>query len=545
MPTCMHATVALLATLLLAGCAVGPSAGVSAAVVRAGERQRAVERADARAAMGCYLPMSEALAGYDVLLAEADDEAVRTRAFEVATLLAMRERLIGLYPGRHQDAPARLASGLPPDLLATAALDVLDLTEWRRGTRPPSVSEGSFVEMRRRAVRAHAALRPLADRDVRAAKLLVHLLAAVPFASLPVDAPLGTPGLVALSLDSAPWAKGHLAMPSFGVAWLFGQRGTSAEEWAAWLEAHPTCVEVHVPMADHALAARRLLSTDTALSHALEALPALVPARVMRGDIRVTLGDYESALGYFAEVIRDVPAHREARLGQLVALSNLLRHDEALGVADEMIALGEWYLGEALYWKAWNLFHQRRLADARASLVEAKRLLYNADVFYLSALIAFQEEQWDEARTELAATIGLDGQHCDARFTLAAVHLMTRVWMSADETFDTATTCFEAREPALAAAVAEVAEAPLSSAQRDILRTRRQQQLEATVTQKQWARYNRAVALANRGEREQARLLADDVAQHGETPGPASAASDLLLQLGPDGRPVRPARGPD
>lgn len=478
---------------------------------------------------GCYAPLSEAVAAYDALLAERDDAAVRRRGFEAATLVAVRERALGLYPGTRQDAPARLAVGLPADQTA-AALDVLEILEWRRGTRPSEVSGERFADLRARASRAHDTLLPLAGTEPFAAVLLVHVLSAYPFASLPPEAPLSGTRLLPLSLETAPWAAAHVEHPAFGFAWLLGQRDTTPEEWRAWFDAHPACHEALVPIADGALARGQLMSADTALAQALAVLPDLVPARVVRGEIRTKLGDYEDALPHFTHVVRHVPAHREARLGHLIALSNLMRHDEALTAADAMIGLGEWYLGEAYYWKAWNLFHRRRLVESRAALVEAKRLLFSADVLYLGGLIAYREEKWDEARTELTRTIETDATHCDAHFTLGAVHLLSEAWALAAAPFAEATDCLAGREPALVAAVAEVDTANLSEPQKTALRARRQQALDATIAQKHWARYNRAVALSNSGDRDAARALAEDVSQQGGPP--AAAASDLLLQLG-------------
>ncbi len=530
----------VLLTSLLPGCALRSAADDAERSARTMWTQRAAE-ADAQAATGCYLPMAEALAGYEMLLAEQDDARLRARAFSVAAMLAVRERLIGLYPGVHQEAPARLAVGLPA-APTQAALDVIDLVRWRAGSGPTPGPRGRVAETDARARHAYETLHPLAVVDPAAAALLIHLVASVPVAGRAVGVPHGEPASTTGVPVADALAEAHPGSASVALALLFASRDTRADDWTAWLEAQPTCVELHVPLADHWLAARRLLSTDASLARALEGLPGLVPARVMRGDIRAMLGDHESALGYFAHVIDVVADHREARLGHLVALSHLGRHEAAVSAADDMVALGEWYLGEAFYWKAWNLYHLGRRPAARAALADARTLLVNAEVFHLEGRIAFEDERWDDARTALTQALGLEADHCDARFLLGAVDLMTRVWASAAETFERAAACFEAREPALAAAVADVADAPLSDAQREALRARRQRHLEVVVAQKQWARYNRAVVLANRGDRDQARHLAEDVAQQTGSPGPAAAAADLLVQLGPDRAPAPPDR---
>ncbi len=527
--TCLH-VVLVLWTL---GCAARPpSTGAGAA---AAARVAMVTQADALASQGCYLPMAEALGTYETLLTEADDAALRRRAFDVAVLLAIRERLLGVYPGSHQGAPERFAVGLAdPDV--GLALDVLTLIDWRRGTRPSLLSSRSFETVRATMYAAHEALVARAPDDERSAVLLLHLLKAHPFAGVPPSESWSRVRLAPLSFETAPWAEAHVASPAAGFAWLLAQAGTTEAEWITWLDAHPACVEALVPIADAALAGGRLMSTDAALARALDALPALVPARVMRGEIRTRLEDHEGALTYFSEVVHRVPEHREARLGRLVALSNLARHDDALSEADAMISLGEWYLGEAHYWKAWNLYQKTSLLEARAALVVAKRMLYNADVHYLGALIAYREEQWDEAIAELTRTLEAEAAHCDAHFTLGAVHLLQQAWQPAEPAFGAAAECLAGREPRFAAALAEAEAAELDPTLQAALVSRRRQALEANVEQMHWARYNHAIALANIGQRERALALAADVVQRGGRP--AAAAEDLLLQLAPSSRPT-------
>src|SRR5690606_22705124 len=129
-----------------------PVTGDAAASVRA--RRAAVAQADALARQGCYQPMAEALRTYQALLADAEDVALRRRAFDVAVLLAVRERVLGLYPGPHQEAPQHLAAGLTdPDV--TLALDVLALIDWRRGTRPSMTSSRPFEAIRATMYAAH------------------------------------------------------------------------------------------------------------------------------------------------------------------------------------------------------------------------------------------------------------------------------------------------------------------------------------------------------------------------------------------------------
>jgi len=472
--------------LLGGGCASRPARTADEAALAAAQAQRtaALAEGDRLASVGCYQPMRAALDRYAPYL---DDRSVRRRAFDVAVALVLRERRLGVYPGQDAAALASLAQGLEGNDVALA-LEVVDVLPFRRGTRPPDVPAAeSFADLRRRVSRLHGELRLRADTHAMAALLLMHLLASHPPASLPPDTPLSGRRFEAPTLETWPWVAPHLERSGVALAWLDVRGATPADEWAVWQLEHPDCDEVFVFIADAELGQRRLASADAALGAAVAALPDLVPARVLRGDIRLDLGDYGEALDQFTAVTARVPEHREAWLGAVQALSHLGRAPEAIAAADRLLALGEWYLGEAHYWKAWNQFQQRALVEARASLEQARPLLHSASVYYLGALIAYREEQWLGARTELGRALDAEPGHCDARFLLGAVHLLEQSWQEAIAAFSDAELCFARSEPALAAAVADVDASALDAARRAALRARRQQALDECVRQQQWA----------------------------------------------------------
>ncbi len=518
--------------LLLAGCASHAPVRAAADAAHAA----AIQDADALAAEGCYAPMERALTLYASALAERpDDAALRRRAFDVAVQLALRERRLGLFPGRYDASAARLAGGLD-DPASTVALEIVALVPWRQGTRPPWSEAGTFAERRTQARRLYEVLRPQADTDPRAALLLMHLLAAFPFAELPIEAPLAGQRFGLPDLEAWPWVSPHLHDPALALVWDDMRGASTADDWAVLYAERPRCHEALVFMADAELRSRRLASAEAALAAALSALPDLVPARVSRGRIHAEIGNDEEALAQYEQVTARVPTHREAWLGVLEALSRLGRHDDALAAADRLLALGEWYLGEAYYWRAWNFLQVGRLPEARAAVDDARKLLHSADVHYLAGLIAYQETAWGRARSDLELAVGLDAGHCDARFMLGASLLREQAWEPAGGAFEMAEACFVGREPALAAAVAEVDASAFDDARRAAIRARRQRALDACRQQQQWARYNRAVALASQGQHDSARALGEAVAKTGGPP--ADAAAGLLQQLG------RPAPAP-
>lgn len=510
-----------------AGCGARAPVGPAAMVAAPAAAQAATRaRADALAAEGCHAPMAEAVSLYRGL----GEAWAERRAFDLAVRLAVRERRLGLYPGRHAEIAADLAARLPGPDVATA-MEVVEVVPWRHGTRAPVVpTAGSFGALRERIHRLYRALEPRAAADPTSTFLLMHLLAAYPLSSQPPDVPVDRRRFGEVTLESWPWVEPHLARTDVALAWYDLRGVTAPDDWAIFQAEHPRCDEVFVFLADAEIARRRLGSADAALAAAVTALPDLVPARIIRAEMRAELGDYAEALELLTPVTARIADHREVWLGTLVALSRLGHYDEAIAAADTLLTLGEWYLGEAHYWKAWNRFEQGRLGDAEASLVDARRLLHNSDVYYLGGLIAYRGEQWPRAREEFGRALDVDATHCDARFMQGAVLLLERTWPAADEAFMQAEVCLRTREPLLEAALADVDRAAFDAARRAALRARRQQALDGCREQQRWARYNRAVALTNDGRRDEGRALADALARQA---GPvAAAARDLLVQLG-------------
>ena len=135
--------------------------------------------ADASVADGCYRCLELALREYEAALAAGVDATVAPRAYRVAVHLALRERLLGLFPGDYQDAPARLAQHAQPDDRA-AASDVLEVMPWRRGTQTlgivPYVQPADLPRLRER----RRALEPLAETDAWHAMLLLALVGTNP-----------------------------------------------------------------------------------------------------------------------------------------------------------------------------------------------------------------------------------------------------------------------------------------------------------------------------------------------------------------------------
>lgn len=513
---------ALLVVALTSGCRIARAPVVSDPWP---ERLRV---ADAAAAEGCYRCLERALREYDAGAAAGHaDPTLGARAHRVAVHLAVRERLLGLFPGTYQDAPARWAAAAPADDVAAAA-DVVPAVTWRRGTATagvgPFVAREDVGRLRTRRV----ALEARADADPWVATLLLALVGTNPVLGLDEGqrpAPGALPGL-----EPATWAQRHPDDPPLGFTRLVLLR-SSIDDLDAFRATHASFAELDVIAGEAELARGRLVSADETLARALAEFPSLVPALALRGDLRQRMEDYALAVDLYTTLLARLPDHREALLGLTKSLGFMGRHAEAIAAADRMLALGTWYMGEAFYWKAWNLYTIGRLDAARASVDDARRLLVNADVHYLGGVIAFKQGRHDDAGTDFDAAIDLESRHCEAHFDRAALRLTRRAWPVAAAGFDEAFECLDARTPVLEQRIVDAREARLADAAREALVQRREQALRDHRHQQAWARYNGGVGYANAGNPVAARARAGEAITIG---GPAAEAAERLLpQLPP------------
>ena len=335
--------------LILALVACAPAARRTPAVDVWPARLRAADQA---AMDGCYRCLELALREYEAALAAKSDVSIAAKAYRTAVHLALRERLLGLYPGAYQDAPERLASGAAPEDVA-AAVDVLSAVPWRRGTQTAGSGMMPTPDTLARLRGRRASLEAAADTDPWTATLLLTLVGTNPFIALEEGqrvAPGTQPGL-----ERDVWVRRHPGDATLSFTRLVLLR-SSVEDLTAFRAAHAAFAELDVLAGEAELARGRLVSADEAFARALDEFPSLVPALALRGDIRQRMEDYALAIVLYDQLLDRLPEHREALLGRVKSLGFSQRHDDAIATADQMITLGTWYLGEAYYWKAWNLY---------------------------------------------------------------------------------------------------------------------------------------------------------------------------------------------
>ena len=468
--------------------------------------------AHAAADRGCYTCLREA---FD--LATAVEQAsprfadARHLVFTTTVLLALRERELGLV-GRGDLQHARTLAAGPAEALTLEAAESV-----------PQADQGPFRERwddirsgRERTAQRLATWRAsLGTGDVTARYALLSVECAFPDVSglsreqLPPEAPGEPPALV--------WRRATCL-------------GRDLDALQALVVREPAFAEASYLLGVQSLMLGRLVEAETRVSAALSAIPGWPGAAITLGNIRLALERFAASREAFDAALALVPEHPTARLGKLQAFSYEGAHGEALAVADAMIARGTWLVGDAHYWRAWNLARLERFDEAEASITEAKRLLVNAAVFKLAGVIAFRRGRLDAARGELTAARERAPDDCEVPGYEGYVESAAQKWEQAGMAFATAATC-RAREAADAASRLARLSGDTSSEPASIERCRRD---IVTAREELGAAHFRAAnALAAAGRLDDARAHAAAALEHPEW---ADKARALLATL--DRRPL-------
>jgi tetratricopeptide (TPR) repeat protein len=174
--------------------------------------------------------------------------------------------------------------------------------------------------------------------------------------------------------------------------------------------------------------------------------------------------EWAEALHTYDEVLAVVPTHRDALLGRIVALSHLGRADDAIANATRMLELGNWFIGQAYYWRAWNEFQLKQIPAARADVDRAKGLMVNPSVFVLSGLVSWVEKRLEPAQDEFQNALDMDYGQCDAAFYLGGVRVEQRSWPEGLGAYQHSQQCFELSIAVRREAIAKLSSTPEAAA---------------------------------------------------------------------------------
>jgi tetratricopeptide (TPR) repeat protein len=221
------------------------------------------------------------------------------------------------------------------------------------------------------------------------------------------------------------------------------------------------------PDQDEAL--RRLESARTAFPRS----PAIA---VTLGNVYRRWEEWSDALAIYDAALAGSPRHPEALIGRVISLSHLVRPHEAIESATQVIDAGQWYLGEAYYWRGWNQLRLGQHDLARADADRAKTLMANAAVFVLSGVIEWRLRRLETAEREFESAIAIDFGECEAALDLGVVRDERRKPAEALAAFQQARQCYDLSIALRREAIARVQAGPgtETSKARDAARHRRE-----------------------------------------------------------------------
>ena len=196
------------------------------------------------------------------------------------------------------------------------------------------------------------------------------------------------------------------------------------------------------------------------LESAAAAFPRSPAIAATIGNVYRRWEEWTDALKAYDAAIAVSPAHPEALIGRAISLSRLERSREAIATATQVIDAGQWHLGEAFYWRGWNLLRLEEHDRARADADRAKTLMANAAVFVLSGVIEWRLRRLDTAEQEFQSAIAIDFGECEAALDLAVVRDERRKPAEARAAFQQARQCYDLSIALRREAIAKVQAGP-------------------------------------------------------------------------------------
>jgi tetratricopeptide (TPR) repeat protein len=373
---------------------------------------------------GCYHCFEKA---YEV----AQAGGAGPQAFEAAALLVLRSKELGL-PGEEWLERARalaiadpssplyieIVDTIPPDRLSENKEALFDISRRRRA--------------RERLMTWRDALRSGSGSDAFRAYLDVSLVCA--FGTL-----IETEQSFSGSVD--PVAMTPLIQYAIGIC-----GPTHAERLAALRAADAELADADFALGRYALEDPINPNPEEALMRlesAARAFPRSPAIATRVGNLYRLWEDWTPALAAYDAALAVAAGHPEATIGRAISLSRLERSEDAISAATRLIDGGQWLLGEAYYWRAWNELRVGRHELARADADRARTLMANAAVLVLSGVIEWRLGRLETAERDFQGALTIDLGECEASLNLGIVRDQRGKLIEALSAFKQAGQCYD------------------------------------------------------------------------------------------------------
>ena len=417
--------VSLLACLpvgLLSACAPkGPSPQLVAELAKA----------DALRSEGCYTCLKESLAILDkISQARVQPAGVAEKRFDTALLIAVREKELGMPSEDAMANAKRLLVPLRQPVFDAAELIIGDSTgldpEMRAfvtGRSRPAVEPDN---PKRRALDA------LPSTDLTAKYIGLSIDCEQQKLIESVDMKALTAQYAGSPLMQFRLARcGRPAAPNVGAVRESNPRWTDTFYWEARREM--------VASLGQAIDLSKVIGL---YGQGREAFPASLMLTMAWANANLAAEEYASALSGFEDVLKTFPTHRDAMNGKMQSLSYLMRHQEAIATATQMLDLGTWHIPDANYWRAWNRYQLKEYDSAWADVENATKGLSNSRVYMLAGLIAYARKTLQTAVDRFDTAFAADPGACDAVWMSGLVSIDQNELAVAGPKFARSMTCF-------------------------------------------------------------------------------------------------------
>ncbi len=264
--------------------------------------------------------------------------------------------------------------------------------------------------------------------------------------------------------------------------------GSDRELLEQVLTLEPRFHESHFFLGKAALKAGNLYGGEAHLAKAHGHFPDSLPIVTELAETVFQMGEIERSLEYYDKALALAPTDRDALLGKAICLSFLSRHNDAMLVLHGMIELGQWYLGEAYYWLAWNEHELGHMETAVGYVEQAKKYIpMDTEARTLSGVIAFEQERLEDAVHELERAKKYDTykSNCEAPFHLGMIYSRRQEWESSGTNFERAGLCHSKEVRALEAMILNIEASSLAEERKQRLVFQREaQRREAASTRR-------------------------------------------------------------
>lgn len=362
---------------------------------------------------GCYVCLQEAFRFYE-FTGSIDKQ------FSTALLLAMREKELGLGATSWIDRARQLST--PDNALY---IDIVSAQPWT------TVATASDFDVPRARLETVLEWLAFLTRPGSGAVLDRYLRLAL------VCSRPGTAG-----------APEDVAAETPLLQYRFGLCGPAqGQQLDSVFAASPRFVEAGFFLARYEMvngtAQQRITRALPLLTDAHTAIPESPVITVTLASVWRVRNEFARALALFDEALAIRPTQPDALLGRTMTLTYLGRGDAAIETATQMIELGTWYLGDAYYWRAWNLYQRGQLDAAAADVGSAKEFQGSGDLLTLSGMVAYDQQRRADARRDFDAARAMNPMtNCPALWYLGLIDLDERMMPRARDQFATASGCY-------------------------------------------------------------------------------------------------------